>query len=195
MQGDHLTLEGMADWLSGRLEHEEVLAWVVPHLTGACARCRATYEEVRRLQEEVGHWDESVAVREGLAAPALLAALERLPVEERAPRVEGDPAYQTWGLCRALLAASAAALPGEPARAAAWADLAVRATRHLTAAYHPDWVSDLTARAWARLGHARRLCGEAEAAAAAFREAERALARSGSGDPRVAAEVRALMMG
>src|SRR5262249_23065313 len=64
MKETHLSVETMARWLARDLDHEEVLARVVPHLLAACPSCRASYEEVLRLKQEFEHWDERVAVLE-----------------------------------------------------------------------------------------------------------------------------------
>jgi hypothetical protein len=36
MADEHLSLETMAKWLSGRLEHEVVVGQIVPHLMDRC---------------------------------------------------------------------------------------------------------------------------------------------------------------
>jgi hypothetical protein len=66
---DHPTLETMARWLAGRLEHEVVLREIAPHLQERCPICRDQYEEIRRLTREAGHSDEEVGVMEWREAP------------------------------------------------------------------------------------------------------------------------------
>lgn len=56
MEDVHLSLETLARWLAGSLEHDEVLQWVVPHFLERCPVCRERRDEVRQLQNEVGHW-------------------------------------------------------------------------------------------------------------------------------------------
>ena len=88
MEDAYLSLDALALWLSNRLEHEEVLSKVAPHLLALCDVCRERYEEILRLQEEIGHWDESVAVFESRQAPELLAELAEHPFEEQLQIVE-----------------------------------------------------------------------------------------------------------
>jgi tetratricopeptide (TPR) repeat protein len=185
----HLSIEVLAKWLAGRLEHDEVLGKVVPHLLASCPICRQRSEEIRRLQGEVGHWDEEVAVLEGPEAIELLARLEEHPFEEQVRLVGEDESFQTWGLCQLLLQKSLAAVFTAPAKALDRADLAVRISYHLGEAYHLDWVLDLRARAFAYLGNARRVLGELRSAESAFRRAEDCLARSQTGNPKIEAEV------
>jgi tetratricopeptide (TPR) repeat protein len=190
LRNDHLTLETLADWLSGRLEHDEVVTRIVPHLLARCPTCRRLHERVLALQEETGHWDESVAVHEGLAAPGLLAELLAVPPDERWPRLEEDSRFHLWGLCELMIRRSAAAIFDDPPAAVDLAEAAVRLCRHLPReAYHPDWVEDLTARAWATFGNGQRVLGELRGADAAFRNALEHLAASRSGNWEVEAEV------
>lgn len=190
MHDDHPTLETMADWMSGRLEHEEVLGRILPHLVARCPKCRRVRERILALQEEFGHWDESIAVREGLAAPGLLAELMAVEPSARWLRIEEDERFHLWGLAELLLKKSAEAVTEAPLAAADLAEAAVRLVRHLPpAAYHPDWVHDLAARAWATFGNAQRVLGELRGADAAFRNALERLGESHSGNGLVEAEV------
>ena len=68
MEPGHPSLETLAKWLAGRLEHDEVRGKIAPHLADCCPGCRARFAEIGRLQGEVGHWDEVVAMLEGQAA-------------------------------------------------------------------------------------------------------------------------------
>lgn len=188
----HLTLADWAKWLSGRLEHAEMLAKVVPHLNAHCAVCGARYAELRRLQEEVGHWDEEVAVLEGSEAPRLLAELDELPYEERLRKVRNEGRYHSWALCQLLLRKSRETAFEDPSHAVDQANVAIEVSRHLGDAYDPHWVLDLQARAYAYLGHARRLLGELRSAEDAFAEAERKLGGSETGNRLVEAELSGL---
>jgi tetratricopeptide (TPR) repeat protein len=190
MKENHLSVETMARWLARDLDHEEVLAQIVPHVLALCPGCRTSYEEVLRLQREVEHWDERIAVLEGREAPALLAELAPRTFEEQLAAVRNDERFQNWGLCQLLLKESLKSGVEEPAQAIAWAELAVRITEHLVeAAYDPDWVLDLKARAWAYLGNALRILGELWSAESAFRRAEEHLGASMTGNPHIGAEV------
>jgi tetratricopeptide (TPR) repeat protein len=185
----HLSVEELALWLSGRMEHEEVLRRIAGHLLAGCPSCRENQREVQRLQEESGHWDEMVAVLETREAPELLDRLAGLAYTEQMALVEEDESFHTWGFCRLLLARSLASTSDEPVQAVDLANLAVRVSGHLDESYDPHWVLDLQAQAHAYLGNARRVLGELHSAEDAFLKAGELLARSMTGMPRVEAEV------
>lgn len=189
MEDTHLSLDVLALWLSNRLEHEDVLTKVVPHLMESCGTCRERFAEIGRLQEEIGHWDESVAVFESRQAPELLAELTEHPFEEQLQIVEEREEMHIWGFCRLLLRQSQEAVFDNPMKAVDLADLAVRIAGHLDEVYDPNWVLDLRAQTWAHLGNARRVVGELRSSEDAFRRAEVCLARSTSGDTRAQAEI------
>lgn len=189
MADRHLSLITLAKLATGRLGVEEIQQLVIPHLIGVCAGCREIHQELQRLKQEVGHWDEMVVVLEGLDAPELWQRLHLLPYDEQLRQVEEDGAFQTWALCRLLLRKSLEATLHRPDLAVQLAFLAVKIAAHLGEAYHRDWVMDLRALAFAYLGNARRVVGELQSAADAFHEAHSYLRRSGSGNPRVEAEI------
>jgi tetratricopeptide (TPR) repeat protein len=181
----------MATWLSGRLEHERVLRELVPHLLECCPQCRQSHQEVLRLQEEVGHWDELVAVQESGEAVELFGELANLSFARQVQKVEEDERLHHWGLCQVLLRKSTEALADEPALALCYAELATRISRQLSAAYDIQWVLDLRARALAYIGNAQRVLGEVHSADVTLRLAEDTLALSSSGNNKVQAEVLA----
>jgi tetratricopeptide (TPR) repeat protein len=185
-------LEQVAKLLAGKMEVEEMVFEVLPHLLAQCDTCSSLVAEIRRLQGEVGHWSEMVAVFERREAPALLAELEELPYEAQLRQVETEESLQAWGVCDLLLAKSRAAVCGEPQRAVDLATLAVRVSARLDEAYDPEWVLDLRARAHAHLGNALRVLGELRSAEEAFLEAAGLLRRSLSGNEKVRAEVLSL---
>lgn len=186
----HLSLETMAKWLTGRLEHDEMLRDVVPHHLEQCPACRETYRELQKIKEEVGHWDEEVALLESREAPELAAKLEDTPDgDERDDRVEGDDTLHTWGLCQLLLRKSLAAVREDPGAAFELADNAVRLTAHLGESYDPQWVLGLRARALAIRANARRVLAELRSADADFRKARACLARSAMERSRIEAEI------
>lgn len=189
MEDDHLSLEVLALWLSNRLEHEEVLRKVVPHLMEACAACRGRFEKIRELQEEIGHWDESVALFESRQAPELLAEINELPFDEQLRTVEEQEEMHIWGFCKLLLQRSLEEVFNDPAKAVDLADLAVRVSSQLGEVYDPHWVLDLRAQAHAYLGNARRVLGELRSSEDSFRKAERCLAQSTSGNLKIGAEI------
>ncbi len=100
---DHPSIETLAKLLAGDLSHEELLAEVVPHLLERCPECGQRHEEILRLQKEVGHWDERVAVFEGPQASELFAKLKDLPFDEQLSLVTDDETFQIWGVCQLLL--------------------------------------------------------------------------------------------
>ena len=189
---DHPSLETLAKLLAGDLSHEDLLLRVIPHFLEQCPICRERHQEILRLQKEIGHWDERVAVMEGREAPELLARLEGLPFDEQLSLVTDDESFHIWSLAQLLLKQSREAAATDAGRAIDFAELAVKISRQLGEVYDPHWVLDLQARAYATLGDARRNLGELRSAQSAFREAEALLARSMTGNPEVQAEVREL---
>ena len=189
LENAHLSVETLARWLSGVLEHDEVLRAVIPHFLAKCPGCREQYEEIRRVQEEVGHWDAEVAVEEGHLAPLLWARLADLPYPEQLREVEEREDLHLWGLCQLLLKESRQFSFSEPGKAVELANLALRVVRHLGAAYDSNWVLDLRARCFAYLGNARRVLGELRSSDDAFLKAEDCLARSTSGNQQIQAEI------
>jgi tetratricopeptide (TPR) repeat protein len=187
----HLAPELVARLLSGGVDHEELARDVLPHLLALCPGCQATRDRLEELQRDVGHWDYGVALAEGPQAPALWRRLEPLAHAERLAAVESDPTFQSWGLCRLLLALGADAAGEPPETAARLAGLAVAVADRLGDAYHPAWVRDLRALAFARLGDARRALGELLSAGHAF-DSARSLFLAGTGDPALEAELLTL---
>ena len=192
MKDHHPSLETLARWLAGELEHEQVRRELAPHFLESCPACRTLRDEIDRLLEESGHWDETVAVLESREAPALLGLLDAGSHAERMRRAEEIEELHTWGVCQLLLKQVREQVFSDPTRAVETAQLAVRLAEHLGASYHPDWVMDLRARAHAHLGNARRVLGELKAADDAFLLATECLNKGGTGDPRVEAEVLGL---
>jgi hypothetical protein len=158
---------------------------LVPHLLSRCAGCpEGGGAGLQALMREVGHPDPVVAASEGTEAPELWRQLEPLGFRAQLEAVEGEPRYQSWGLCRLLLRRSEEAVASSPEGAARLAGLAVRISGHLGEAYDPDWVHDLRSLALARLGDARRALGELGSA----RDACEGARAAGTGSPAVEAE-------
>jgi tetratricopeptide (TPR) repeat protein len=170
------------------MTYEELQQLVIPHLLERCPVCRETHRETLRMQEELGHWNEEVAVTEGLEAPYLLGQIIELPYEVQVKMVEEQARLQTWGLCQLLIRKSVEAGFEDPAVAVNFANLALNVSLRLGDVYHPEWVQDLQARAFAYLGNARRVLGELRSAEDAFRFGESHL-EQGTGDPRLKAEI------
>lgn len=186
---DHPSIETLAKLLAGDLSHEELLTEVIPHFLERCPECRHRHEEILRLQKEMGHWDERVAVLEGPQAAELFAKLKDLPFDEQLSQVTDDETFHIWGVCQLLLKESLEAAMEDAGRAVNFAELGVKVAQTLGDAYDPNWVLDLRARAYAYLGNAQRVLGELRSAETAFRESESLLARSMTGNDLVAAEV------
>lgn len=189
---DHPSIDILARLLAGDLPHEDLLARVVPHLLELCPVCRESQAEILRLQKEIGHWDERVAVTESREAPELLARLGKRPFDEQIGLVTNDESFHLWGFAQLLVQESREAVSTDAAKATDYAELAVKVAQNLGEAYDPHWVLDLRARAYAALGQARRTLGEPRSAETALREAEALLARSMTGNEEVQEEVREL---
>jgi tetratricopeptide (TPR) repeat protein len=188
-EDDHLSLETLAKWCSGTLEHDEVRRLVIPHFLSLCIGCRERYAEILRLKKEVGHWDEEIAVLEGQLAPQVWSQLVDRPFSEQLEEIEQNEELHFWGLCQLLLKKSREATFNDPNRAVELVNLALRVVRHLGTAYDPNWVLDLRARCFGYLGNARRVLGELRSAEDAFLKAETYLARSMTGSIEVKAEL------
>src|SRR6202049_3209007 len=100
MEDRHLSLITLAKLATGRIGVEEIQQLVIPHLVGVCAGCREIHQELQRLKQEVGHWDEMVVVLEGLDAPELWQRLQPLPYEQPLRQGGGGRGVQTRGLRR-----------------------------------------------------------------------------------------------
>lgn len=185
----HLSLETLARWLAGDLPYEDLINQVLGHFVARCTVCRKRYEEILRLQRDIEHWDERVAVFEGLQAPELVERMMGLPFDEQLSLVCDDESFHTWGACQLLLRKSREAAFEDPARSVNLAELGLKVAYNLDDAYDPHWVLDLRAKACAYLGNARRVLGELRSADTAFRDAHEHLDRSMTGNERVRAEV------
>jgi tetratricopeptide (TPR) repeat protein len=189
MKDGHLTLETLALWLAGELDPEVLRQQVLPHFLSRCPECTVVYEEVQRLQTEVGHWDERVAVFEGQEAPRLRESLQESSFEDQIRRIKDESDLQSWGLCQLLLRQSLDMVFDQPLAAVQTAEVAAKLSSFLGDAYDPHWVLDLRARAHAYLGNARRVLGELRSAEMAFLQADGFLEQSMTGNEEVRAEV------
>jgi len=185
----HPSLETLARWLAGRLEHDEVLADIAPHLFDRCPECQARQGEIQRLLREVGHWDEEIAVVESREAPELFAWLAQHPFEEQLDLIEERDEFHAWGLCHLFLKKSQEAVFEEPERAIDYAELADRIADHLGPVYDVNWILDLRTQIYSHLGNARRVLGELRSSEAAFRKAELCAVKSTTGNGLVFADL------
>jgi tetratricopeptide (TPR) repeat protein len=189
MKDGHLTLETLALWLAGELDPEILRRQVLPHFFSRCPECSTVYEEVQRLQAEVGHWDERVAVFEGREAPHLYTSLQESSFEDQIRRIKDEADLQSWGLCQFLLQKSRDMVFDQPLAAVQAAELAAKLSSYLGDTYDPHWVLDLKARAQAYLGNARRVLGELRSAEMAFLQADAFREQSMTGNEEVRAEI------
>jgi tetratricopeptide (TPR) repeat protein len=169
-----IDLELLARLSTGSASPDEVTRLLVPHLLETCPSCRALYGRLQEIKGDLGYFDELVALLESETAPDLAAALEALSPAEQLRAAETDETFHTWGLCVYLIQQSKDACLTDARRATDLAILAVRIALALPkASYHPDWVRDLQARAFAYLANALKVAGELSAADLAFADAER----------------------
>ncbi|HEX5759297.1 MAG TPA: hypothetical protein VF121_08890 [Thermoanaerobaculia bacterium] len=154
---------------------------VVP---GAARRTReADYDAVFARAEKLAMDRQAEVADEHAEARELLATLAAHPFARQRMLVGQSARFRTWAVCEGLIDAAQEAAFHDAERSVELAELAVAAAEGLDAtAYGAERAHDLTARAWAALGTARRVRSHFREAAAAFARAERLL-RLGTGDP------------
>lgn len=169
-----ISLELFARLSTGSASPEEVTRILLPHHIETCPSCRALHERLQEIKGDLGYFDELVALLESDTAPELARILKSLPPTEQLRAAEADESFHTWGLCVYLLQQSKEACLSDARRATELAILAVRIALALPKeSYHPDWVQDLQARAFAYLANALKVANELTAADLAFADAER----------------------
>jgi tetratricopeptide (TPR) repeat protein len=169
-----ISLELFAKLSTGSASPEEVARIFLPHHIETCLSCRTLHERLQEIKGDLGYFDELVALLESETAPELALILESLPPTEQLRAAEADESFHTWGLCVYLLQQSKEACLSDARRATELAILAVRIALVLPKeSYHPDWVQDLQARAFAYLANAFKVANELTAADLAFADAER----------------------
>jgi hypothetical protein len=123
------------------------------HLAATCPTCGERLRQVEALMERFSLWDPEVAVLEGLPAEDLFAALLAAGEDFTAwsARVDENEDFQTWGIAWVALEHAERDLAAEVSRPRArdLALLAVKIAESLGDAYHPEFVADLQARAYA----------------------------------------------
>jgi len=146
----HPTLEDFAGFFSTYPEAAEVFG---RHLAAVCPLCREHLDRIEGLLGRFRHWDPAIVVGEGLEADALFDGLVAggagcsswwAVAEQRGELV-------SWGVACVALERARAQLPEEASRPRAreFALLAAAITEHLGACYHPEWINDLKALAYA----------------------------------------------
>jgi len=123
------------------------------HLGEICPTCGDRLQQVEALMKRFQHWNPEVAVLEGLPAEALFMAILAAGTDLSgwSAQVEGNAEFQTWGVAWVALETARAQLSDEASspQARDLALLAAKIAESLGAAYHPDYVEDLKARAQA----------------------------------------------
>lgn len=156
-----------------------------------CSRCMESFEKLHDLLDELEHFDPAVA-SELLTADELLAKLVPLSPRAQVARVTDDLRYQQWGLAQALLRSSRELWCRDPETARRRAEVAVAVAELLDpGTYHPQWTSDLRAKAYAYLANSFRVLAEFPAAERSFLTAEHHLWQ-GVGSGRCRAQVFSL---
>jgi hypothetical protein len=174
-----ISLELFARLSTGSASPEEITRLIVPHLLETCPSCRALYDRLQEIKDDLGYFDELVALLESESAPDLCHAMEGLAPSEQLQAAENDDSFHTWGLCVYLLHRSREACLSDARRASSWPSSPFRSPWPCPrSSYHPEWVQDLQARAFAYLANALKVAGELTAADLAFAGAH-ALAHAG----------------
>jgi hypothetical protein len=170
------------------------------HLAETCPECRDRVQQVEALTKRFGHWNPEVAVQEGLEADELFAGLLAAGTDFAAWRaeVERREELHTWAVAWLALGRSREQLYGKGAPKEEARDLALLAAliaENLGETYHPEWVSDLKATAYA-VAAAAGLPG-AESAQERLRHLSDAIValENGTGDAQAAGEVWHLLSG
>lgn len=145
---NHLELADIAKLLG----ESSPIAEACRHLAEVCPVCGERLAHVEALMQRIGHWDPEVAVREGLEADDLLAALltEGSDLATWSSHVERTPEYQTWGVAWVALERAQTLMADAATRteARALALLAAVIAEKLASSYHPEWIADLKALAY-----------------------------------------------
>lgn len=156
-----------------------------------CPRCMEELDRVYALVDDLEHFDPAITP-EVLAADELYAKLAHLTAAERLARVTEDPRYRQWGLVQRLLRESRERWRSDVEAAREHARVAVAVADLLDPeAYHPQWVADLRAKAYAYLANTFRVLGDFPRAEREFLLAEHHL-RRGVGSGRCRSEVFSL---
>lgn len=142
------------------------------------------------------HWNPEVAILEGLEADRLFGKLMATGRDfaTRSWLVEHDESLQTWGVAWVALerARQRLAEQGGAAEARDLALLAVKIAESLGNLYHPEWVADLKALAYATTAAAERCLDDFDTQLKWLGPAATAL-DEGTGDAELKREVAELL--
>jgi hypothetical protein len=192
----HLELAEIARMLGAEPPAPEVCR----HLAEACPECRDRLRQVEALMKRFGHWSAEVAVQEGLEADELFAGLLAAGPGYAAWRaeVEAREELHTWAVAWLVLGRARELVSEKGGSEGGARDLALLAAliaENLGETYHPEWVFDLKATAYALAAAAEPLgVGSAQARLRHLAAAVTALENS-TGDDHVAREVWDLLAG
>jgi hypothetical protein len=169
------------------------------HLAETCPECRDRLQQVEALTKRFGHWSPEVAVQEGLEADELFAALLAAGTDFAAWRaeVERREELHTWAIAWLALGRARELVTGKGVPDAEARDLALLAASiadNLGETYHPEWVLDLKATAYALAAAASPDAGSAQERLKILSASVAAL-ENGTGDAQVAREVWDLLSG
>lgn len=205
---DHLTPDLCAALLRGEVPTRALAKTLFEHLLRRCPECLVGWKSYRQSLDNTAP-DLETPVRQvierfaGLRqrarqeeeqAAKLLRELEKLPdLPARVTRVRRSRRFRSWALCERLLAQSQSLSFEHPSESAEVAELAIETAWALDdKSLGQELISDLIARGWASLGHARRLGGQPALAQETFAMC-RFFLEQGTGDPLVEAEVAGLV--
>lgn len=167
------------------------------HLAAVCPVCGERLRHVEALMQRFRHWNAEVVVLEGLEADDLLAGFLAASHDPATwpSRVEQNENLQTWGVAWAALekARQFLADPASQAQARVLALLAAAIAEHLGDFYHPDWVADLKALAYATAAASNTPGADAVGARPKQVAAAVTALEQGTGDDAVAKDVWSLL--
>jgi tetratricopeptide (TPR) repeat protein len=196
MSESHPNHDRLAMFSRGLLDRTECRE-ITRHLLTGCESCRAVasagvdasrssselYEKAFTTAFVEFQRRRSLLEQEQYEAPTLLEELRSHPFERQRWMVNNRARFRTWALCNLLLESSHDWGFQEPSRALELADLSTIIASSLNpVAYGEARVADLSARAWAVLANAQRICSDLRSAEISFASAEKKL-RAGTGDP------------
>jgi len=190
----HPTLEQFAGFFSTDPDTAEIFC---RHLAVVCPLCREHLDRIEGLLARFRHWDPAVVVSEGLDADALFDGLVATGAGCASwwAVVEQRDELVNWGVACVALERARALLAEESSRPRAreFALLGATLTERLDSCYHPEWVNDLKALAYATViaaeDPADRLSREAVRARLKHAHAATEALDNGTGSESLATEV------
>jgi len=137
----HLSVEAMARWLARDLDHEEVLARIVPHLLALCPTAARSYEEVLRLSGVRALGTNGSPSSKGCGRRSSGPSWPSGRSRRSSPPSSADERFHQLGALPALLKEAGAGVL-DPARAIDWRSWRSASASFLVeVSYDPDWCS------------------------------------------------------